>query len=203
MARINEDPVEIVKDDVIVRHILLSNSHDGSLAVRCGFSGVRLVCMNAISYAYNSPASKLLRIRHTRRVHEALETVQSVMGVANREFEATVEQMKTLTRCGVDTKTIEKYVRRVFKPQVVKGGNEDDNAAKRLVGKIIPLIEEEERILPSIRGTMWAAYNGVTRYLSHHRGRTQDNRVDSQWFGDSAKVGGQALQVATRMAMVA
>lgn len=35
--------------------------------------------------------------------------------------------------------------------------------------------------LPSVRGTLWAAYNGVAEFLDHRR--TPANRLDSVWFG--------------------
>ena len=37
--------------------------------------------------------------------------------------------------------------------------------------------------LPSVRGTLWTAYNGVSEWLSYNRGNT-DNRLNSLWFGD-------------------
>ncbi len=54
-----------------------------------------------------------------------------------------------------------------------------------------------------VRGTYWGAYNAVTEYLTHERGRDANTRVDSQWFGQSAQLGARALAVATRMATAA
>jgi len=51
-----------------------------------------------------------------------------------------------------------------------------------------------------VRGSWWAAYNAVTEFLTHHRGRESDTRLKSLWFGDSAKVVGRALDVAIQMA---
>src|SRR5262249_55622148 len=39
--------------------------------------------------------------------------------------------------------------------------------------------------MPAVRGSLWAAYNAVTDYLTHSRGRTDDSRLNSVWFGDS------------------
>ena len=35
--------------------------------------------------------------------------------------------------------------------------------------------------LPSIRGTYWTAYNGVSEWLTYNRGRSEDNRLNSLW----------------------
>ena len=54
--------------------------------------------------------------------------------------------------------------------------------------------------LPSIRGTYWSAYNGVSEWLTYNRGRSDDNRLNSLWFGDSALTNRHALEVALDMA---
>ena len=35
--------------------------------------------------------------------------------------------------------------------------------------------------LPSVSGTYWTAYNGVSEWLSYQRGRNQDSRLNSLW----------------------
>lgn len=54
--------------------------------------------------------------------------------------------------------------------------------------------------LPSIRGTYWASYNAVSEYLGYERGRSQQSRLDSLWFGDSANLNRHALEIALAMA---
>lgn len=53
--------------------------------------------------------------------------------------------------------------------------------------------------LPGVRGTYWAAYNAVTEYTTHHRGRSDENRL-SAMFADGAAINARALNVATTLA---
>jgi hypothetical protein len=53
--------------------------------------------------------------------------------------------------------------------------------------------------LAAARGTWWAAYNAVTEYLSHARGRTEDGRLNSLWYGEGAQLNARALQNALQM----
>lgn len=53
---------------------------------------------------------------------------------------------------------------------------------------------------PQSTGTYWQAYNAVTEYLTHDRGKDSDKRLNSLWFGDSAKMNSRALQTALTMA---
>lgn len=37
--------------------------------------------------------------------------------------------------------------------------------------------------MAGVKGTAWAAYNAVTEYITHERGRSDDNRLNGAWFG--------------------
>src|SRR5262249_44118694 len=153
-------PLVIAAGDEVEKFILLSHGHDGSLAVRCGFSPVRVVCANTLAMAHGSDASRLIRVKHTRDIHENLANVREVMDLANQEFEATAEQYRRLARKSVNQADVRKYVKRVLKIE-----SEEDISArsKNLIEEIVGLAETGRgNDLPSIRGTYWSAYNGVS-----------------------------------------
>jgi phage/plasmid-like protein (TIGR03299 family) len=211
LAKVAGDPVEVVPGDAVERFILLSNGHDGTLAVRVGFSGVRVVCSNTLAMAHGDKASKLLRVRHTSNTVNTLEVIQNTMKVLDQEFLATTEQFKLLAKRQVKASDLKEYIRLVFKPQVVQTvesmgieAEDADGRADRLYNKILPLFEKGRgNDLPGVAGTLWGAYNSISEMLTWERGRNVDNRLDSLWYGDSAKVNQRALQVAAKMAMVA
>ena len=198
LARIRRDPMIVGKEDMMRHYLLLSNSHDGSLAVRVGFTPIRVVCNNTLCLAHESKASKLLRVKHTSRVRENLEEIRETINLAQREFAATVEQYRRLASRQINSTDLVKYVRVVF------GVKE---RARTLAQ------EKQEKIVPSVvrlfengRGSRtagtnyWGAYNAVNEYLNYFRGKTQDNTLNSLWFGEGAHLNKKALEVATRLA---
>ena len=54
--------------------------------------------------------------------------------------------------------------------------------------------------MPGVNGTYWAAYNGVTEYLNYEKGRTNENRMDSLWFGQNGYLSQKALDTALALA---
>jgi phage/plasmid-like protein (TIGR03299 family) len=198
LAKLNRDPLVIAEGDTVEKFILLSHGHDGSLAVRCGFTPVRVVCANTLAMAHGSDASKLIRIKHTRDVLENLANVREIMDLANAAFEATAEQYRLLARRSINQADLRKYVRRVLK---VKDDQEASSRLRNLMEEIEGLAETGRgNNLPSIRGTYWSAYNGVSEWLTYNRGRSENNRLNSLWFGDSALTNRHALAVALEMA---
>ena len=207
MAKLNDDPVEIIKDDVVLKHLLLANGHDGSLSCAIGFTPIRVVCQNTLSAALGASASKIVRVRHTRNIAEAVKKIGEIIDARNRAFVATAEQMRELVKMQVDADTLERYVRLVFdRPESTDEEDLDreTDERKRLISNVIPLFEAGRGTeIPGVRGTMWGAYNAVTEFLSHHRGKEQERRVEQLWFAEGARLTNRAFKVANDLARAA
>ena len=204
LAKINRDPMIIKGNDTVEKYVLVSNSHDGTLAVRVGFTSVRVICANTLAAAHDSKASKLIRVKHTKNVVQNLENIREIMNLANSEFEATAEQYRLLANKQINQKDLEKYIKLVFNTQsriLEADGNLDIINNKRLLEEIQPLFEKGRgNDMPEIRGTMWAAYNGISEYLQYNRGEDAGGRLDSLWFGQGAQLNKKALDTAIIMA---
>jgi phage/plasmid-like protein (TIGR03299 family) len=198
LAKLNRAPLVVAEGDEVEKFLLLSHGHDGSLAVRCGFTPIRVVCQNTLSMAHGSDASKLIRIKHTKDIHQNLANVREIMNLANAEFEATAEQYRRLARRSINQADLRRYVKKVFK---VEDDQEAGTRMANIMEEVMALAEAGRgNNLPSIRGTYWSAYNGVSEWLTYQRGRSDDNRLNSLWFGDSALINRHALEVALDMA---
>jgi phage/plasmid-like protein (TIGR03299 family) len=199
LAKINSD-VDVVKgNDILERYVLLSNSHDGTTAVRAGFTNIRVVCQNTLSIAHSSANSRLIRVRHGRNVKDNLDRVSEIMNLANREFEATLEQYKLLANRQINSTDLEKYVKLVMVGAKKMEANEE--AGNRIINRIIPLFEKGRgNDMPEIKGTFWAAYNSISEYLQYEKGSDEQIRMDSLMFGQSSTVLENALKIAMKMA---
>jgi phage/plasmid-like protein (TIGR03299 family) len=198
LAKLNRDPLVIAEGDEVEKYLLLSHGHDGSLAVRVGFTPVRVVCANTLAMAHGSDASRLIRVKHTKEIHGNLANIREVMDLANQEFEATAEQFKLLARRSINQADLRRYVKRVLG---VQEDQEPSTRMSKIMEEIIALAESGRgNNLPAVRGTYWSAYNGVTEWLSYERGRSPGSRLNSLWFGGSATMNRQALDTALAMA---
>lgn len=203
LCKINRDPFVVKGDDAVEKFIMLSNSHDGTMAVRVGFTPVRIVCNNTLTMAHNSNASALLRVKHTKSLNQNLDKVREIMNLADQQFQATAEQYKVLASKEVNSKDLEKYVKLVFNQKAVQEGTIED-VNSRVLSKIVPLFEKGRgNDMASIKGTYWAAYNAVTEYLQYERGSSNESRFDSVWFGSAAQINKRALDVGLTMIQAA
>ncbi len=198
LAKVNAPALEIADGDMVERFVLLSNSHDGTRAVRAGFTPIRVVCANTLRMAHDdaSGETKLVKLLHTKNVTTALDQLRETMQVANARFEATAIQYRKLARFAVSKADLRKYVK------IVLGVEKEDE--KELPGQTMTKIREILMLAEKGKGndgkTLWAGYNGVTEYLGYQFGRSQDRRMDSLWFGQNASLSQRALDIALTMA---
>ena len=199
LAQLNRNNSEIVSGDEVSKFILLSNSHDGSTAIRVGYTPIRVVCVNTLAFAHSHKESKLLRIRHTRSSKNNLDNVRDIMDNINAEFEATAEQYRFLASKDFNQKDIQAYVKVVL--GIEKTPDEDIKTRTRnIMDEVMTLIEGPKQSATNVRGTWWAAYNGFNEYLNYNKGRTVSNRLDSLWFGQNGVDNVKALKSAIEFA---
>ena len=204
LAKIVADPIVIVPGDEIAQYMFLTNGHDGVTAVGAGFTPLRLYCANMFPQLKTNTATSMIRIRHSANVATKLENLRDMMNLATREFEATAEQYRELCRHQFNQKDVEKYVKKLFckDDEQDKKLSELSTRKRNIVQRVIDLVDTGYGLQgPQVRGTAFAAFNGVNQYLNYEAGRNSDSRLNSLWYGNNRNMNEQALQVATDMAL--
>ncbi|MBX9578997.1 MAG: DUF932 domain-containing protein [Gemmataceae bacterium] len=200
LARLNGAQADIVDRDSVRGYFLLSNAHDGSQAVRCQFTTIRVVCWNTLSRADRRADAGLedgTRVRHTAGVEEGLALVQKTVDMAAKTFTATVEGFRTMAARRLPVDGLQRYVDAVLDvaPDTYTHGKRP-----RAYPQILSAYYAAPgAMLPGVHGTYWGAYNAVTDWVDHVRGRRKDDaeaRLDSAWFGDGDRIKRRAYEVA-------
>ena len=201
LASLNRKEMEISKGDSVKKFLLLSNSHDGTHAIRVGFTPIRVVCANTLAAAFSSADSNLIRAKHRKNVSVSMDKIRDTINVVDQKFEATAEQYRFLASHHFNQKDLEKYVAVVWK-QGKETDKELSTRSKNQLAEVFRLLESGKgHDIPSIHGSWWAAYNAVAEYLSYESGsRSKENRIQSLWFGAGMVKNQFALHAAMKMA---
>jgi hypothetical protein len=151
--------------------------------------------------AHGSKVSKLIKLKHSKNVLRNLDNLRDTMNLIDQEFEATAEQYRLLARKDINQKDLQKYLKVVFNATEDEEG-ELSTRRKNIFEDIARLVDSGRGTdIPGVRGTYWAAYQGVNEYLNYLNGRTPENRMNSLWFGVNSNVNTLALSTAVEMAM--
>lgn len=145
-------------------------------------------------------ASGILRIRHTANAGNLLDEVQATIDRADRDFERAAEFFRGLAGKNIRSAArLRAYVEAVFPPRkkgekgksleealATKPAEVEEGARANITDTITEILEGGGKAgdlkLPGVKGTAWAAYNAVTEYMTWHRGRGADTRMNNVWL---------------------
>jgi hypothetical protein len=117
----------------------------------------------------------------------------------NAQFEATAEQFRFLASRDFNQADVRKYVKTLL--NVDKTADDDlKTRTKNVLDDILGTIEGPKQSMPGVKGTWWAAYNGFNEYLNYKKGRNENNRMESLWFGQNGATNNRALNLASEYA---
>jgi phage/plasmid-like protein (TIGR03299 family) len=182
LAKIHLNPVEVREGDAIHPYLLMHNSHDGSSAIWLQFTPIRVVCWNTLSWAaasrYEAAKNRqAFRIRHNSNIEEKLALAQQALDLARQTFETATEEYIAMAHKPITRELFELYLANIF---------DTEDPTKN---KSFPSIQQNFEAGRGNQGkTLWDAYNGFTEWLDHQRGRSELSRLESAWFGDSARL---------------
>lgn len=193
--------------DELRGYMLLATSHDGSMATVGMPTQVRVVCHNTLSAAVRDAkheGTRTFTLRHSSKFDEAQRSrARSIMGMALEQVQEVNQLAAKLAAVTIDESGWLDFMSRLM-------GGQD----KVLDPKTMDLTTTAREIqqatmtspgsnLPSARGTLWGALNGVTYWTDHvAASRSQQNRLWSAWFGDRARLKAAALEAAQELAGV-
>lgn len=199
LGKIKGAEAEILPGDKLKAYLLLHGSFDGSLPTGFKETGVRCVCANTIAMAMAGGMD--MSSRHTKNTHKRLTDYRDQIATRLRNFHNNVEIMRSLATKQTPRKTQVQYVYDVLLTPAEQKQLKDDELSTRTANKVqyvVDLLDSQRGLqyVPAMRGTAWQAYNAVSEYITHESGRTDDSRVNSQWFGAGAALNQKAMQLA-------
>ena len=191
-------------EDLTEKYLLLSNSHDGTSALRVFFTPIRVCCANTLAMADRSGKGEGIAIRHQGNLPAKVREAQEVLGLARRYYDDLEIRLDFLAGHQPNATQLGRYFEALY-PDPAEGSN---SRARNVRDTLYNLFERGKgQEIPAIRHSSWAAFNAVTEFVDHFRssrGRNDhergSNRLDSAWFGSGNKLKQHAFRLALDMA---
>jgi phage/plasmid-like protein (TIGR03299 family) len=189
LAKLPSD-IRVVGDDIANKFLLLSNSHDGASSVQIKFTPVRVVCQNTLTMALSQVPT--IRVVHARDMKERLKLAQQTLGLIRDRFDEIEISFQAMAKVKMNEEKVSSYLNLVF-PNPRDPDNEKAwERVERARSMARHYYQENE-----VKGTLWAAYNGVTEYVDHHRVKAGgERRLQSIWFGNGYHIKARAFRIA-------
>jgi len=202
LAKVKDD-IHVKGNDAVQRYLLLSNGHDGHTALEVRFTPVRVVCQNTLDWAL-SIGTDILRTHHgrglARRVERTQDGVKRILG----HYDDLAKHYEQLASVPLVNGRLQSYVNLVF-PMPKQKRNQTERSYEEAVTRNNALRDTSAKLFeeghgnnePGIRGTLWAAYNGITEMVDHYLAfDSRSQRMEFLCFGEGKHVKEGAFDIA-------
>lgn len=199
------DSTEVVPGDRVDQFVFLYNSHDGSSALRCLWTDVRVVCANTARMALGKGKGEGISVRHTLNMESRMAEAQKVLNIARSAAAISAERYKALARENMKTAEWQEFLNNLIPDRdlseiEVSGKRKPSNTRRNNQREDLTQLFEAGlgQNIAGVAGTKWAAYNAVTEYVNHHssvKATGRASRLDNVMFGVGNNMAQRALEL--------
>jgi phage/plasmid-like protein (TIGR03299 family) len=198
----------VVAGDLVKPYLLLGTSYDGTMATVAKFTAIRVVCNNTITAAVGGYSGgrviqgeretntgylkSAVRVLHSERFDA--QAVRLQLGIVANSFEGFLVQSRQLAGTGMNQDQADEFVAELLQPYHTSARPVTESKAYNRIMQLFngQAIGSE---LPGVAGTRWAMLNAVTELVDHERGRSNNTRMESAWFGTGAALKARAVEL--------
>jgi phage/plasmid-like protein (TIGR03299 family) len=191
LAKVNEG-ADIVEGDTVRPYVLLGTSYDGTMATVAKFTSIRVVCNNTITAALGRENAGTVRVLHSERFNP--DAVRMELGIVGDNWERFLIQSRKLSGEAMGPGEADQFVQALLQPYHTSRMELNETRGYR---RIMELFNGQAigANIPGVSGTRWAMLNAVTELVDHERGRSNNTRMESAWFGTGAALKNKALEL--------
>jgi phage/plasmid-like protein (TIGR03299 family) len=151
---------EYIGKSEIKRYVTCLNSHDVTTSVGFGSSNTVVICQNTYFRAYG----EVQKFRHTTTMKERIELAKMELRKTIGLDTKLMETYKRMADIKFNDVVLQKVIENIF--EINKDENQKDLSSQKKT-KIIKFAESVEKSIEEQGQTVWALFNGVTRYTNH------------------------------------
>lgn len=197
--------IQVKGHDITEKYLLLTNRHDGGGSVRIMFTPIRVVCQNTLNMALEDGTKFQAKLRHTVSMGTRVDQVRDALGIVNQKFAFFERAAQKLATVELTREAFESYLKGcgVIPANMADLDGRSKSLAETMIQEVTNRFEHGKgNDAVGIKGTLWAAFNGVTEYVDY--GRTtrggDDGRARSLLFGSGAALKQKAWDTALSLA---
>ena len=150
---------------------------------------------------------KDIQIKHTAGAKGTLAAVRDMLDLSHQTFSVSLAQYRTMRGKQMNAQGLDRYIREVFATDAVVAAAQAaaDSTDFRPISAEIPEPRALKHVVdlfetgPGVEAagmTVFGAYQAITHYCDHVKGRNGDNSLHAAWFGNGQAIRNRAHEKA-------
>ena len=191
--------IKLSNNDYCAKYILISNSHDGSGAIRIMPTMIRVVCANTLGMAMKQKETNKFVMRHTSNARNKVEEAKEILGWCDLRLNQLGEDLVKLQDIEMTLDEMKEYFEDSL--GLVRDAKGDlSTKATNILSEVVACLDHPTNNVDDMRGTAWAAYNALTYYVDHiatidNTGFVNSKKRESALMGSSSKKKEKGLEL--------
>ena len=170
--------------DLMQKSIRMTNTHDGSGALKLALGSLVLSCTNGMTRWVEGRGAS---IRHTTNMKSLIDNALRSFEFMQEKEQNFIDEIKKMIEVDVNENQIADLMQSITDVDVRKvsmsGGTwKSDEYSTRAINKTVSLFESIKEEIDYKGANAWGLLNGVTHFTSHKAGR-DSSRSESKVFG--------------------
>jgi len=153
-------PEQKIGKSAVMRWISTLNTHDGTSSFGFGSTNTVVVCRNTFYKAYG----ELQKFRHTTSLKERVAIAQKNLMQSLEFDQIQVDKFKQMADLKMSDKDVQLTVEKLFDVNLEKI---KADLSTRKMNQIKSYIDSVKQSVSEQGDSLWALYNGITRYTNH------------------------------------
>ena len=190
------DSHKVLGNDEVGSYLLLATSYDLTFSTVAQFTSIRVVCNNTLQQSLGVHEGRIT-IPHFRDF--SADSVKDRLGIGKQNWETFTKALDVIAKVKIDSEMATFAMLKTFETQAFPEVKDPNRTHAQ---NVIDMFTRQNYVGADLSGnTGWGLLNSLTDYIDHSkRARGQDNRLDSAWFGEGAKLKQRGLETILEMA---
>lgn len=164
--------------DTIDKYLLVSTSHDGSLAIQASNTAVRVVCANTLGMALRG-VKQSYKIKHSPKADANVAAAREALAISFAYYDTFAAEAQAMIEAEITKADFDKIVLSLYpRPEAdVKGAIKKWETKTDLIEAIYLGQADGPDTGENVRGTKWGAFNALTERLDWYRKPRANNEA--------------------------
>ena len=172
---VQTDSIFVNPMDEVKNYLLVSSSHDGSLAMSARPTDIRVVCRNTFMAAHANDKA-VASFRHSGNIEDKMERCREIIAGAEKARKIRQVQYEALSDKALTVDQLRAFFVNVY-AKIAKPipANPSTDSEKRIVNKATTVLADWQKLFDADRlrtnsgANAWTAFNAITEWVDHLR----------------------------------
>ncbi|MDD5650195.1 MAG: DUF932 domain-containing protein [Candidatus Nanoarchaeia archaeon] len=166
------DEIVLSNNDIIEKHILFSNAHDGRGAIRAYFLPLRKSSQTLLNIYFGKRVEQGIQMRHIGKIEQRMSEAKNIFDLSEQYYKKFQDNIETIYNSYLTNAKTEMFLESCFQTYSI-----NSTRTQNTLNKIKEFYKQETHAFKNANSA-WAWFNSVVDYIDYNRLSKGKDNID-------------------------